>query len=296
MANRTPLARYLAVQAVSDRELAAILLDAAKDGEARVLALGRRQGIGAAVGAAQYARVVAELRRTQTVLWPRINGALVSGLQQAAKAAADAENEVNRLLIGKKMGPTYKALEAAKQAQARATVNAFIARGENGISLSDQVYNTKALASGQIDREIGRGILLGEDWRSLANRVRRYIQPSVPGGVSYAAKRLGRTELNNAFHRVQIDQRSGEPWVTGFRWHLSDSHPKPDECNTNAQNVHYRGGDAGVYRVEDVPGKPHPNCLCYLTSEVVDSEEFLTNLSRGNYDSYLRSKTGRSFR
>ncbi len=292
----TPLQRYLRVQKSVDRDLARVLLDAARDGEGRVVALAGRDGVSAAVGRAQYARAVRELRRTSAALWGRVLPVLVAGLLRSGQAAADAENAQNRLLFGTAAGETVRALERSLDAQAQNTVRAYIAKNENGIPLSSQVYTTRALADGWVDREIARSILLGESWSQLAKRVTHLIRPTVPGGVSYAAKRLGRTELNNAFHRAQIDQRADSPFTKGFQWHLSGSHPRRDACNDYAERTHSRGGEPGVFTVASVPGKPHPNCLCYLTTVLVSDRTFYSNLKRGRYDDYLSTRTGRSFR
>lgn len=296
MPEPTPLQRYIRVQSATDREMARILLDAARDGERRVLALAGRDGVSAAVGAAQYARIVLELRRTHAQLWGHLTPAIERGLERAGLAAADHENRVNRTLFGSKVGDTVRDLEAAQRAAARSTVAAYAARTNNNIPLSEQVYKTRQLATGLVDREIGRSLLLGEGWKQLAVRVKDMIRPSTPGGVSYAAKRLARTELNNAFHTVQVSQRMDSPFAEGFRWHLSGSHPKPDVCNDYAEKTHRRRGDPGVFSVGDVPGKPHPNCLCYITTVLVEEETFQRTLARGGYDDYLKRKTGRSFR
>lgn len=295
-ADQNPLRRYLKVQSALDRELARILMDAARDGERRIAALGARQGVSAAVGAAQYARIVLELRRTHAQLWAALTPAIENGLLRAGKEAADLENAVNRLLFGTRVGDTVRALEAAQRAAAASTVRTYMASTDNGIPLSEAVYRVRQLSTGMVDREVARGILLGEGWKEIAGRVKEMIRPDVKGGVSYAAKRLGRTELNNAFHTAQIAQREDSPFTKGFQWHLSGSHPVPDECNEYAEKVHSRGGEPGVFSVGSVPKKPHPNCLCYLTTVLVEDEEFQRTLARGGYDSYLRSKTGRSFR
>jgi len=207
----------------------------------------------------------------------------------AGQAARLAEQATTRQLFNALGGPIPQ-LEAALAEQARQTVNTYKARLANGISLSQQVYNTSLAANGALNNTINKGILLGKSWREIADDVQSFINPDVPGGVSYAAKRLARTELNNAFHTTQIDQRKGDPFVDGMRWELSGSHPKPDACNDYAESTHFRGGDPGVFRVEDVPRKPHPQCLCFLTSVPIDEEEFINGMVSGKYNSYIDDK------
>jgi hypothetical protein len=99
--------------------------------------------------------------------------------------------------------------------------------------------------------------------------------------------RLGRTEVNNAFHASSVKQYRETPWVEKCKWHLSGSHPKPDLCNEYAEN-----NGNGVWAVDDVPAKPHPNCLCYVTPINTDLNKFVKNFKAGQYDSYIDEKMG----
>ena len=102
--------------------------------------------------------------------------------------------------------------------------------------------------------------------------------------------RLARSEINNAFHAISVNHNVEKPWVEGMRWHLSRSHPKPDDCDKFA-----KGGPKGdgVYRPpSNTPRKPHPHCFCYVTPEVPTEDAFLDRLIAGNYDDYLNSKLG----
>ena len=111
----------------------------------------------------------------------------------------------------------------------------------------------------------------------------------MPGGVSYAAMRLGRTELNNAFHAQSIFDSQETPWVEQMRWHLSKRHEHDpgDECETYAAQA--------TFRKEDVPEKPHPNCRCFVTPELPDYDQFEQSLLAGHYDPYLDSVMGQGF-
>ena len=94
--------------------------------------------------------------------------------------------------------------------------------------------------------------------------------------------RLARSELNNAFHSRQI-AAAQKPWVLGVKWNLSKSHPRKDECDRYAtENAHQLG--RGVFPKSDVPSKPHPHCLCFMTYEMQDEDDFVADLAR-----YIRS-------
>lgn len=285
----TPLQRFVRVAQEQDAELSALLEDAAKDAEARINALAGKQGVGASVRRAQYRQVRAELLKTAEGLYVGAGATLVQSAAAAGQAAAEAATYVDKVLF-REFGGMPPGLAAAHREQARHTVNNYLARTANGIPLSAQVYRTQQLSQGLVDQQINRSILLGESWKEMADRVKGSIDPNVRGGVAYAAKRLGRTEINNAFHTVQVNAHRDEPWVTAYKWNLSGSHPKADKCNEYAEKEHFAGGGAGEWKKEEVPGKPHPQCLCHLTSVTVDEDEFVQGFLNGNYDQYLDEK------
>jgi hypothetical protein len=99
--------------------------------------------------------------------------------------------------------------------------------------------------------------------------------------------RLARTEINNAFHFTQIRYTREMPWVEGYKWNLSGSHGRPDVCNQMAE--HSEGLGRGVYGKGGVPGKPHPMCLCFITTETIDNATFYKRYRSGAYDRYTDS-------
>jgi hypothetical protein len=110
--------------------------------------------------------------------------------------------------------------------------------------------------------------------------VRGSIRPDTPGGVGYAAKRLGRTEVNNAFHAQAINDVREKPWVNAVKWNLSKVHvPKPgDKCELY---------DGQIFGKDEVPNKPHPQCMCYITPELEPWDSVEANIIAGLYDSYI---------
>lgn len=266
-----------------------MLRDAADEAERIILALGKRKDLGSRIRRNQMQLQLKQLRKLQTELWGSVTKAAELGMRRAAEGAAEAEIAVNRLLL-EAIGTTMHEFEAAMRIQAQEAVANVISRGANDIPLSSQVYRTSALARKQVDKAINRGLLLNFSAKELAETVKHLINPNVPGGVSYSAMRLARTEINNAFHRTQIDLRKGDPWTEGFKWNLSGSHPRPDECNDYADRQHHRGGDPGVFKVGDVPGKPHPQCLCFITTVTISTDDFINGMASGKFDSFINGK------
>lgn len=283
----TPLQAYIGVQQPVDKAMARILLDAAKEAETIILKSAGTKGVGAAVERARMQQASRELRKMSEQLWGKgVTPTMKKGMAAAAVAAVNSETFVNDVLQ-RAVGARFEALEQAFAYSAQNAVDNLRAKDADAIPLSEAVYKSKAWSEGKVQQEVQRGIALQMSAAQVAERVRGLINPNVPGGVSYAANRLARTEINNAFHRAQIDRRSSEPWTRGMKWHLSGSHPVPDECNTYAEKQHYVGGAAGVFRPNEVPGKPHPNCLCFLTTVTVDEDEFVDAFVKGKYSDYM---------
>lgn len=277
------------IQRTIDKELAATLRDAANEAEKIILRLGQKEGKGAALRRAQMQAQLKQLRKLQAELWGSVSKATELGMQRAAEGAAEAEIAINKVLFDA-AGVKHASFDSAMRIQAQEAVQNVISKAANDIPLSSQVYRSRALAQKQVDRAINRGLLLNFSAKELADTIKHLILPTTPGGVSYAAMRLARTEINNAFHRTQIDLRKGDPWTEGFQWHLSGSHPRPDMCNDYADREHFRGGDPGVFKVEDVPGKPHPQCLCFITTVTIGVDDFIDKMARGDFDSFMEKK------
>lgn len=288
--DRKPLLAYLRVQETFERELLTTLERVARETRKEIRALAGKDGIGARVRQDQLRLVLREVAKRQAELW-RIVGSQVEAGRKEAIAAAVRTNFIyeDMLLRSVLTARERAALLRSAQVQAARGIDAVIAKltGLSDYELSAQVYRTAALSTGQVRNRIVNVIGRGGSWKDIADEVRNLIKPTVPGGVSYAAKRLGRTELNNAFHAAAVVEGRDSPFIIAQRWNLSGSHKVPDECNRYAEDVHVDGQDKGIFLPQYVPGKPHPQCLCYLTPVTPSREEFVTNFIAGRYDSYL---------
>lgn len=263
--DREPLIRYLTVQAKLDRELSQILRQAARDTERMIL---RQPG---SVRSMQLQLVLQQIRRIQQELWVQGVGESVADALQGAEEAAERS--------ARALDTYLTSIAGTKQSQA--LIASFESTVERGLvvdagrippELSTRVYRNADIASGRIERIIRSALIRGLSAKELAKEVKAFIDPATRGGASYAAMRLGRSELNSAFHQQQIIQADRD-WVKGVKWNLSRSHPKKDDCDTLAS--HNEGLGRGVWNKRNVPDKPHPQCLCFMTYEMVSPAEML---------------------
>lgn len=264
---RRPLTTYLKEQRAVDARMRRVLLAAANSARRELAGLDP-QGLRAAQ---------LRLQQEQLRLWSQLGVIIEDGIISEASAVADMNSIfTNDLLrsLGVKANAEFRRQMAA---QARNTIQQYLARERHGMTLSERVYKNGQLASGRIDNLINKHLLQGSSAREIAKDVARFINPSTPGGASYAAMRLGRTELNNAFHEAANETYRTNPFIRKVEWHLSASHPHADDCDNLV----------GEYDPGNVPDKPHPQCLCYTTPAVMTTKQVKAGLKSGRWDDYL---------
>lgn len=265
-------------EGITRQELAATLRAAAQEaGERLLFALAN----GKTTEAARLQAAIKSLGSLSQSMWGQIGSQTRAGIYNAAELAAS--HQLDREYL---MGMPFNGLQQyADDMYFSAFQGAedIISRRTNGFALQDRIYRNGQATTAQVGKIVEQGLALQQSAREIAAAVRAHFNPNVPGGASYAAMRLGRTEINNAHHDTTIRLTQDLPWVLGYKWNLSGSHSKPDICNVYAE----RAGGTGTFSKKDVPSKPHPQCLCYLTVEMEGQENFQKDLTKGDYDDTL---------
>lgn len=277
---------YARVQKIADREVIATLQQAARDVNKMLRVLAEQNGIGAAVRRDQLAVIKRNLLREQAVVFRRL-GDIVSArrLDAAARAVQLGSSIDSALLEAAGRTGQASALRTMALRGLEETVNVALTRmAQSQIPLSERIYRTRVWMDGRLDRMVNSALSRGLSAREFAAEAMDWFRPNTPGGIRYASLRLARSEINNAFHAVAVNQAAEKPWIDKMQWHLSSSHPKPDVCD---QYAHGGRDGNGLYAPRDVPRKPHPHCFCYVTPQSPSEDEFLDNLIAGNYNSYL---------
>jgi hypothetical protein len=148
----------------------------------------------------------------------------------------------------------------------------------------------------EIDRILVEGIRNGESAVDVAKKLERYLNPDkaplsyrkdgkivrknttrTPYGKagSTYARSLARTEITHAHGMAVIESMKVLPGGGAVKWRLSNQHPKPDTCDTNATQDRY-GLGPGVYPPSNVPRYPdHPQDICALLPEVPSRADLL---------------------
>lgn len=273
--HRTPLLTLMRLENQHAASLKRILSVSAKQIDADLAKLPQDKALTRMQLEAQRASVQAYLKQD----FGSIEKVVAQGQIDAAKAASKVAGMYERELLEKVMSKDVANRLLASEGQRAANgVEAALRRleGSSYIPLSKQVYKTERLAAGWVDDKINQALVSGWDAKRLAKEIRGSIDPNVRGGVSYAADRLARSEINNAFHASALKRYEESGLVDGVDWNLSSSHPEGDICDQLAQE--------SPYAPKNVPQKPHPFCYCFLTPHLPDEDEFLDNLFNGKYD------------
>lgn len=280
------LNRFFKVQSKYDAQLRSILIGAAEDAQERVTALSTNTTFSAGVQTAQLRLVMREVREVLHNLFQESIPIIKDGQKASAVAAVSAFSETDREYLKRALSETPGAnvddyIEAQKK-QAQIQIANVISRiTKSDIPLSRRVYRTERLATGWVQHKVNLTIVRGGSAKDIAKEVRSSILPRTPGGVSYAAMRLGRTELNNAFHATSIALAQDRPWVDGMKWNLSKTHDFQTNkclCETYANKI---------FDMSSVPPKPHPQCRCFVTPEVEPLDTFVAHLTSGRYRDWI---------
>ena len=281
MPTANPLQRQVEVLRLTDGEVRRILNASAQEAQRLVNKYGSDT-----MRAAQI-----RLNHHMTEVWAGIESATKVGIGDSVYQALEFQALFDEDVF-KAAGINRAYWTRSMLATAQQGAEALISRKQNGYTLSRRVYLNNAASRRGLEDTINAALALGKSQREIARDVARYIQPNVPGGVSSAAMRLARTEVNNAYHTTAIRKAQETPWVELMIWHLSGSHPRPDECNEYADNQVSPRAPVGSWKVDEVPDKPHPNCLCYVTPEAMDIDKYAKAFKAGKFDDYIDAQMG----
>jgi len=268
-------------EGITHRQMSRLLKDAAREAEKMVAKNLARNTFSGRVTAAQLKAAIAGIGPMSTELWTGVGKITTAGMHQAGAMAADQALDLD-LMMGVPGQGILQYAHAIHYDAAQA-VEDVISRRTSGHTLAERIYAHGKVSTKKVGDIVERNLVLQRSAKDIAREVRDHFHPGVPGGTSFAAMRVGRSEINNAHHDTTRRLGAKKPWVLGMKWNLSGSHPRPDECNDYAE--HSEGMGKGVW--SDPPGKPHPMCFCYLTHFTEDPQAFMNNLATGQYDGYL---------
>lgn len=271
----------------TDREVLAMLRDSKKRVDKVLAEL--PTGGASEVRRAQLEQTRARLLAEQSTVFERLGDIVAARRARSAARSAQLSAAADAALlatVGKGAQGQYL-YESAREIGQRAIDTALARMRLSELPLSQRIYRSGVWMGGRLNKLINETLASGTlNAAEFARRARDWFNPNTPGGVRYAALRLARTEINNAFHAMSAEKYAATPWIERVDWNLSKSHPKPDICNT----VHA----GSPYPSDKVPVRPHPQCMCYITPKSVDEDEFIDRFVAGEFDEYLDAELERN--
>jgi hypothetical protein len=142
----------------------------------------------------------------------------------------------------------------------------------SGITVGSQITTLQGSTLNSVRNIIRTGVEEGISADKLANNLKNYIlrpkdqskwvspfdyfrqafgtkrKPSniYAGSVEYNCKRIARTEINNTWREATLRANRDQPWVKGYNWVLSKSHPVRDICFPRDTEVLTREGNVKI--------------------------------------------------
>lgn len=228
-----------------------------------------------------------------------VEAAIVNGVRSEWTLSNDKNNELCRQVFGSLATSLPAPLARRYFSTNESARDAFLARRENGLNLSDNVWRYTNQFKGEIEMALDVGIRNGRSADDLSRDVREYLKNPHklfrrvrdkhgelqlsknaaayhPGRGVYRssymnARRLAATETNIAYRTADHLRWQQLDFVVGIEIHLSNNH----NC---------KGVPAGTFYdiCDELKGKYpkdfqfvgwHPHCRCYATSILKTEEE-----------------------
>ena len=281
------LNRYLRAQRPVDIKIRKILVAASKDAESQIISLASNPTFSAKVKTTQLKLVMREIKAVLNDAFSSITPVIKDGSEAAALQAVDALTESDIEYLKKAFANSagdYRDFVEGQRRQAQLQIANVVSKMYSfDKPLSSRVYRTRVQATSWVRNTVSSKIATGASAKDIAKAVRGSIRPDTAGGISYAAMRLGRTELNNAFHATSINLAQDRPWVNGMSWHTSKVHI-PNENGIIEICEKYNGK---TFEMNSVPVKPHPQCRCFVVPEDEPLNVFVNHLTAGTYRDWI---------
>ena len=182
-------------------------------------------------------------------------------------------NKVQDNLANECLKYYYKDVNGVKQRQYykpnTGSLQAFVKRKDNGISLSDRIWNLSKDYKKGIENTISIALERGTNAKTLAKQLTKYLRCSgdvnreykkmygIKGSASnidYRAMRLARSEMNMAYRVAEQERWRQFDFVVGYEVRTNEGGHRSDICDDLA----------GVYPKDFDFWGWHPCCRCYV--------------------------------
>lgn len=286
-------APYLTVENQHLKEIRDFLVAGSDEAQKKINALLKRKNYEDSVRVVQIRLAKKEMQTVVKDIFSGLGPIIQRGQRRSARTAVEALSATDRRYLLALFGSPRQVdnFIRGQQTASMLQVNNSISRiTKTRLPLSTRVYKSQSLANHWVDNLVTTSIMRGDSAKEIADAVERHIRPDTPGGTSYAAMRLGRTEINNAFHATAITLSQDRPWIESMAWNLSKTHISTPMRAWQAGQIEVcELYAARTWEVNQVPAKPHPQCRCFVTPQLEAYEVFLSHLKAGQYRDWTQN-------
>ncbi len=236
-------------------------------------------------------RLVEEMRSGMSAV-------IVNGVNAEWTLANNKNSELSRTVFGNRVGLLTQAEYRRYFSTNDKAREAFLARKEAGLNLSDRVWRYTDQFKGEIELGLDVGIRNGMSAAEMSRELKAWLRepdrlfrrvrdergelkPSKamaayhPGQGVYRssyknARRLAATETNIAYRTADYERWQQLPFVVGIEIVLSKNHPVPDICDDLK----------GRYPKDFKFTGWHPHCRCHAVSVLKTEEEMAEDTRR----------------
>lgn len=226
---------------------------------------------------------------------------IVNGIESEWTLANNKNNELCNAVFGRNVGKLTKTQYSRYYSTNESARDAFIARKENGLSLSDRVWQYTNGFKTEMEMGLDLGIRNGLSADQISRDLRQYLQhPDMlfrrvrdehgilhlskraaafhPGQGVYRssylnARRLAVTETNAAYRTADHERWQNLDFVVGIEIHLSGNHTCKGRDGKQHAFTDICDELAGKYPKDFKFTGWHPHCRCYATTILKTEEE-----------------------
>ena len=229
-----------------------------------------------------YPATKARVRKLQERFVSQLGGLIMTGTSDEWKRS----NLQQDLIVDKVLKAYHTSREdAANERYYRdnsEALQAFQTRKEQGMNLSDKLWDQSQAYREELQDTISAAIERGTDAITLSKQISKYLsdfpamqrdykekygKASKVQNCEYRSIRLARSEINMAYRSAEQTRWRQLDFVVGYEIKMSGSHPVHDVCDELA----------GKYPKDFVWNGWHPNCMCYEIPILKTEEEFYSD-------------------
>jgi hypothetical protein len=244
-----------------------------------------------------YSELNKRVNKLLKTLYSNVYGYTVNAIQTEWDLATEKYNELAYVIFGKQLEELPNQVKAKYLSTNAGARRAFVLRKDNGLHLSQKVWNNTKQFKKELELALELGIGRGKSAQSLATHIKQYLndpdklfrrvrdekgilrlskaaQLYKPGRGRYRssyknALRLTRNEPNFSYQASQQEKQKQQDFVVGMDIQVSPGHsPADDKGGIKCIELQ------GRYKKDfDWTYKWHVDCKCFSTPIVKSKEE-----------------------